>query len=239
MTEIVIILIVIVVGISIVFAVLYIWRRRRRNRKAQMWRKEALHSQPLTQSVDTMPPNISNNSMITAPSSTALDYYSPTPVPFMVPLSVPAILDREEDPLPTPLDPIRSIPQRSITISRPPQPYSPPPPSIAATAAPPAYQMLGSPSNSRAPSLRIVGSLPNDEYLPNDDEIGRYAAANRDDIPHELEEKLRMARYMPTDDPKEIPADFWLTHYGVGHFELKRLQELFERLVSSIKLSGI
>lgn len=65
-----------------------------------------------------------------------------------------------------------------------------------------------------------------------DDEIGIFATMHRDDIPHELEEKLRRARYKPTDDPSEIPAEVWFSQYGIGHFEVKRLQELHSRIMS-------
>lgn len=68
-----------------------------------------------------------------------------------------------------------------------------------------------------------------EQYEDQDDEIGKFAARHRDVIPSELEGKLRRARYVPTDDPKEIPAAAWASEYGVGFFELKRLQELYDK----------
>lgn len=59
--------------------------------------------------------------------------------------------------------------------------------------------------------------------------IGEYSAANRDVISPELEKKLRAARYLPTDNPSDMPAEEWGNLHGVGRFELKRLQELYDR----------
>jgi hypothetical protein len=64
-----------------------------------------------------------------------------------------------------------------------------------------------------------------------DDEMGRWVAANRDSISPELEQKLRNAHYRPVDDPKEISDTDWKEHYGVGYFELKRIQELYDEYV--------
>jgi hypothetical protein len=64
-----------------------------------------------------------------------------------------------------------------------------------------------------------------------DDDLGRWAAANRDSIEPELEQKLRIAHYRPVDDPKQISDTIWKEQYGVGFFELKRIQELYERYV--------
>lgn len=62
-------------------------------------------------------------------------------------------------------------------------------------------------------------------------EIGRFAAMHRGIISYELEEKLRRAGYKPTDDPREMPTEVWLGQYGVGHFELKRLREIYDSTV--------
>jgi hypothetical protein len=64
-----------------------------------------------------------------------------------------------------------------------------------------------------------------------DDEVGRWAAANREKIGPELEQKLRVAHYRPVDDPKQIDDTVWKEQYDVGVFELKRIQELYERYV--------
>jgi hypothetical protein len=64
-----------------------------------------------------------------------------------------------------------------------------------------------------------------------DDEVGRWAAANRDNISPDLEQKLRNAHYRPMDDPKEIDVNTWKQEYGIGHFELKRIQELYDAYV--------
>jgi hypothetical protein len=44
-----------------------------------------------------------------------------------------------------------------------------------------------------------------------------------------LEERLRAAQYLPSDDPDGIPPDVWQDNHGVSHFELKRLEEIYAR----------
>ncbi|CAG7846609.1 SubName: Full=Uncharacterized protein {ECO:0000313/EMBL:CCA69855.1} [Serendipita indica DSM 11827] len=61
------------------------------------------------------------------------------------------------------------------------------------------------------------------------DVIGQYATANRDLISPSLESKLRAARYHPMDNPAEISASEWQSHYQVGVLELRRLQEAYDR----------
>lgn len=63
---------------------------------------------------------------------------------------------------------------------------------------------------------------------PNDDETGIFAAKNRDLISYELEVKLRRSGYKPTDDPKEMPIEMWISQYEIGNFEVKRLQEIYD-----------
>lgn len=103
---------------------------------------------------------------------------------------------------------------------------------------PPAYQP--SPSNRRLTSTLSPGtqnpftSYPeslddvSDSALHNDD-IYQFCAANRNLISVALENKLRAAHWLPTDDPSEVPAERWRTAYGVEFFELKRIQEAYAR----------
>jgi hypothetical protein len=67
------------------------------------------------------------------------------------------------------------------------------------------------------------------ESVMRDDELGRWAVENRSSVPYELEQSLRAARYLPSDNPDVISPDVWRDTYGVGHFELKRLQEIYAR----------
>lgn len=113
--------------------------------------------------------------------------------------------------------------------------------------APPEYHAgstnatsTGSPMPVYPDVLRDVGvfggaSSINSASSPSEavynDVIGQYAAANRDVINSDLERKLRAARYLPTDNPSDMPAEEWGTRYGVGTFELRRLQELYDRYV--------
>lgn len=64
-------------------------------------------------------------------------------------------------------------------------------------------------------------------------DIRSFCAANRDLVSPALESKLRAAHWIPTDDPSEIPAEHWSTAYGVEFFELKRIQEAYDRYVLS------
>jgi hypothetical protein len=82
-------------------------------------------------------------------------------------------------------------------------------------------------------SMQTEGNLAGLSTLPpveeQDDELGRWAAENRSSVPYELEQKLRAAQYLPSDNPEEISPDVWRDAHGVGHFELKRLQEIYAR----------
>lgn len=84
------------------------------------------------------------------------------------------------------------------------------------------------------PSTLSQGVQPLLLVVDQDDDLGRYATAHRSIISHGLEDKLRRAKYLPTDDPKEISADVWMSQYGVGRFELKRLQELYNQYVRTL-----
>lgn len=64
-----------------------------------------------------------------------------------------------------------------------------------------------------------------------EDELGRWADEHRVYITPELEQKLRSASYSPWYDPDEIPADVWQRQHGIGHYELRRLRELYARCV--------
>jgi hypothetical protein len=65
--------------------------------------------------------------------------------------------------------------------------------------------------------------------------IADFCASNRDLISPALERKLHAARYLPEDNPSDVPAEYWHTTYGVEFFELRRLQTAYERLVSNLR----
>jgi hypothetical protein len=172
--------------------------------------------------IGKLPPNLP-----TATESSGMDYYSPTLTPFVV-TSAMESLSQMSLPSPKPRPLYDTPPRRSGRLSPPPVPDSPPPASVISSVSPPAYQTFVSPDGSRiVHTLHVVSALEEDTQ-DYDDEIGRYSATHRDVIPRDLEEKLRRARYLPTDDPNEIPADIWLNEYGVRYFELKRLRELYQ-----------
>lgn len=54
-------------------------------------------------------------------------------------------------------------------------------------------------------------------------ELARYAEEHRNFIPEELEEKLRRAGYVPTDDHDALVEDLWKREYGVTPLESIRL----------------
>ena len=68
-----------------------------------------------------------------------------------------------------------------------------------------------------------------------DEQIADFCATNRDLISPSLERKLHAARYLPEDDPSDVPAEYWHNTYGVEFFELRRLQTAYERSVSVFK----
>lgn len=80
------------------------------------------------------------------------------------------------------------------------------------------------------PENSVVLAMRNSALHANN-ELGRWAAENRSYIPIELELKLRAASYLPWYNPDEIPANVWRDRYGIGHFELRTLQELYARYV--------
>ena len=59
--------------------------------------------------------------------------------------------------------------------------------------------------------------------------IADFCATNRDLISPVLEQKLHAARYLPKDNPSDASAEYWHSTYGVSFFELRRLQEAYER----------
>lgn len=61
------------------------------------------------------------------------------------------------------------------------------------------------------------------------DELGLWANENRTVISPDLEQKLRGAHYLPSDNPDDISAQDWRDQDGVGYFELRRLRELYAR----------
>jgi hypothetical protein len=79
---------------------------------------------------------------------------------------------------------------------------------------------------TRSPTLSPI-PVTRESVVQQDDELGRWAAENRSLVPDELEKKLRVAQYLPSDNPNEISPDVWRDTHGVGYFELKRLQELY------------
>lgn len=109
------------------------------------------------------------------------------------------------------------------------------PPGYASTSSP---RSIGSGSRTLSHALQLQGT---NGVMFIDDDLGRWAAANRDSIEPELEQKLRIAHYRPMDDPKQISDTDWKEQYGVGVFELKRIQELYERqsFASDVKAKDI
>ncbi|KIM29885.1 hypothetical protein M408DRAFT_108556 [Serendipita vermifera MAFF 305830] len=63
-----------------------------------------------------------------------------------------------------------------------------------------------------------------------EESLSQFCATNRDLISPTLEGKLRAARYLPKDNPSEISAEYWRNTYGVEFFDLKRLQEAYEKI---------
>ncbi|CAG7846606.1 SubName: Full=Uncharacterized protein {ECO:0000313/EMBL:CCA69851.1} [Serendipita indica DSM 11827] len=110
--------------------------------------------------------------------------------------------------------------------------YSPstqaPPPSFyelydISSASPPIPTSWGS---SDEPNSSHQASTGMSEQV--NDIIGQYAQANRVLISPSLEDKLRAASYLPMDNPDEMPLSEWQA-YGVQTFELRRLQEAYDR----------
>lgn len=109
-------------------------------------------------------------------------------------------------------------------------PASPSPQRLPAQPGTPAPTFYSNPPDYRATSPRSVTSGSRSMTLTgHNDELGIWAEENRDMIAPDLEQKLRDAHYRPSDNPDEIPAQEWRDLHGVGHFELKRIQELYSR----------
>lgn len=124
-----------------------------------------------------------------------------------------------------------NVPSRSDSAV-PPLTYSSSPvtPSPTFISNPPEYGPSSPRSVTSSRSLSQALQLQGMSGAPfYDDEVGRWAAGNRDSISPELEQKLRDAHYRPSDDPREITDNIWSDRYGVGHYELKRIQELYQR----------
>ena len=103
---------------------------------------------------------------------------------------------------------------------------------------PPIYRDEDNNMAQIAPSERTTRVQPEEEAeraRQYDVRIADFCATNRDLISHSLERKLHAARYLPEDDPNDVPAEYWHNTYGVEFFELRRLQTAYERFVSVIK----
>ena len=87
---------------------------------------------------------------------------------------------------------------------------------------PPSYFSMRRESN-------LAGSFIYHPLVQQDDELGRWAAENRSLVPYELEQRLRAAQYLPSDDPDEIAESVWQSVHHIGHFEVKRLREIYAR----------
>jgi hypothetical protein len=144
------------------------------------------------------------------PLSSAMDYYSPTPTPFAVPSTMLSLSQISSLSSPKPRPHYDAPPRRSGGLAPPPAPYSSPPASIASSVSPPTYRTFISPDGSRLTHTLLVVPMPREDAQDYDDEIRRYSATHRDVNPRELEERLRRARYLPTDNPNEISVDIWL-----------------------------
>jgi hypothetical protein len=88
--------------------------------------------------------------------------------------------------------------------------------------SPPSYFSMRRESN-------LAGSFIFHPLVQQDDELGRWAAENRSLVPYELEQRLRAAQYLPSDDPDEIAESVWQSVHHIGHFEVKRLREIYAR----------
>jgi hypothetical protein len=131
---------------------------------------------------------------------------NPEPMPTLTPAPYPAPL-----PYPQPL----------------PYPHPVPTPDRNVTNAPPDYESV---HGHRIDNVLPVNPAPvpgtNEE--PQDD-LRRFADRHRSHISPVLEDKLRVAHYRPDDDPSSVPESVWAERYNVGIFELRRLQEVYNR----------
>jgi len=104
---------------------------------------------------------------------------------------------------------------------------TPEPGHILSTAA-----MSGSPPSplsARLPPGAALGTGGSNPMPMPNDTLGMFAAANRQYISPELEQKLRLADYIAYDNPDIIPASMWERRYGVSADELGRLREVYAR----------
>lgn len=215
-----------VAGIAVLALLIFgLWLRRRRNR---------LKESPSTIQLTDKSPNIG----LTTPYEGPI---SETPLPFRSgskqPLHIPASASNQP----------YAIPESGIGASETDDEQPRRPTSTVITAEtelpPPAYQP--SPHAHQLTRGRGAGTTSTDSPNPfasyaeslNDgaeeriynDDISRFCSANRDLISPTLENKLRAAHWLPSDDPNEMPAERWRTAYGVEFFELKRIQEAYSR----------
>ena len=126
---------------------------------------------------------------------------------------------------------VQGVENGSFSNTHPPTGASTPGPT--ADFAPPAYQdPHGAPTalmGSISPATNLNPTAEAEQARVYEESISQFCATNRDLISPALEGKLRAARYLPKDNPSEVPAEYWRNAYGVEFFDLKRLQEAYER----------
>lgn len=88
------------------------------------------------------------------------------------------------------------------------------------------YSYRGGPTAGKNVPLSY---MPVGDYkrVETDDELGLWANENRGVISPDLEQRLRDAHYLPSDNPDDISGQEWRDQHRVGYFELKRLQDLY------------
>ncbi|KAG8827487.1 hypothetical protein FRC19_002940 [Serendipita sp. 401] len=114
--------------------------------------------------------------------------------------------------------------------------YEPPPPEYQDHAQPSSSRSVYNPFAPTHPQKAEYHSTTGTPSLPSDttrDAMSIFAFQHGDLITPDMEEKLRRAKYRPDDDPREISEEHWKSSYGIDHFELKRLQEAFDRDASA------
>jgi hypothetical protein len=175
---------------------------------------------------------------------------NPTPNPYP---AYPGPIIPEPTPTPTPT-PYPAYPGRIIPEPTPPPPPAPYPAPFTYPQPLPYPNPDPTPDRNVTPTLEdpndnVHYAPPNYESVhghrvdnvfpvnpvpapgPNkgpQDDLRRFADRHRSHISPELEDKLRVAHYRPSDDPSSVPESLW-AQYNIGVFELRRLQEVYDR----------
>ncbi|KIM26123.1 hypothetical protein M408DRAFT_330715 [Serendipita vermifera MAFF 305830] len=70
---------------------------------------------------------------------------------------------------------------------------------------------------------------------PTSPALAAFATANRDLISEDLEVRLSIAGYLPSDDPNNLTEEEWMTEHNVTKLELMRLRSLYAARRKHIK----